>query len=282
MPITYIEPESTNAAAVGLDIAHETNRRTAALKARDTGIAQITGPIVLVQDAAKTPGFLFYAPIYAPGTPTNVAARQQGFQGAVYAPFVVHRLMEGLLAKDLRGVRFNIRDGDVLIYDELSQTDAEIDPNPMFTDQLSFDLYGRTWTLDIHSSLSFRKEASVVKPTLILLAGLIIEALIISLLFLMSQVNKRTVAYADQVTDELKQEKTKLVDTNALLMRKNDELERFAYVASHDLKTPIRGISGLTEMVQEDLEDYFASPDVTRKSIQTSCALTSGLDVWKI
>jgi len=43
LPITYIEPEDMNAAAVGLDMAHETNRYTAAKRSRDTGLAQITG-----------------------------------------------------------------------------------------------------------------------------------------------------------------------------------------------------------------------------------------------
>ena len=62
LPITYIEPVATNRKAIGLDMAHETNRYTAAKKARDTGTAQITGPITLVQDTQKTPGFLFYAP----------------------------------------------------------------------------------------------------------------------------------------------------------------------------------------------------------------------------
>jgi CHASE1-domain containing sensor protein len=52
-PITYIEPFKSNKKAVGLDMAHETNRFTAAKKARDTGEAQITGPITLVQDAEK-------------------------------------------------------------------------------------------------------------------------------------------------------------------------------------------------------------------------------------
>ena len=50
-PITYVEPAAANAAAIGLDMAHEINRLTAMRKARDTGGAQITAPIVLVQDA---------------------------------------------------------------------------------------------------------------------------------------------------------------------------------------------------------------------------------------
>ncbi len=58
-PIVYIEPEAPNQKAVGLDMAHEANLYTAALKARVSGKAQITGPIVLVQDEGQTPGFLF-------------------------------------------------------------------------------------------------------------------------------------------------------------------------------------------------------------------------------
>ena len=63
-PISYVEPQSMNAKAVGLDVAHETNRYTAAKKAAATGTSQITGPITLVQDAKRTQGFLFYVPWY--------------------------------------------------------------------------------------------------------------------------------------------------------------------------------------------------------------------------
>ncbi|GAA4652762.1 hypothetical protein GCM10023116_50460 [Kistimonas scapharcae] len=58
-PITYIEPETPNKAAVGLDMAFEQNRYTAIKRARDEGSAQVTGPITLVQDAKKRP--IFYS-----------------------------------------------------------------------------------------------------------------------------------------------------------------------------------------------------------------------------
>lgn len=260
MPITYIEPASTNAAAIGLDVAHEINRRTAAIASRDTGRAQITGPIVLVQDAGRTPGFLFYYPFYSGSLPVTQAERRTRILGVVYAPFVVHKLMEGLLAKDLRQVYFSIRDNGEMIYDEHGAQEAGRDPDPMFTEQISLELYGRTWTLDMRSNLAFRTANANTKPTIILLAGLVIETLIVSLLYAMAQANKRAVSYADRVTLALKEQKEKLVIVNDQLSRQNEDLERFAYVASHDLRTPIRGISGLAEMVQEDLEDYLAQP----------------------
>ncbi len=262
IPISFIEPEEPNVATVGLDLAFEAKRRTAALASRDSGEARITGPIVLVQDAGHTPGFLFYVPFYRGETPTTLAGRRAHAVGAVYAPFITRKLMAGPLDKHLRGVRFSITDGDETIYDEhVDDGDSLRDLSPMFSETVSIDLYGRSWTLDMRTNLAFRAANTYSQPTLIFLAGLLIECLIIALLLLMTRANNHAVAYADEVTLALRDESKKLTAANAALSGKNKELEQFAYIASHDLKTPIRGIGGLTEMLQDDLEPYFLSDD---------------------
>jgi signal transduction histidine kinase len=54
-----------------------------------------------------------------------------------------------------------------------------------------------------------------------------------------------------------------LRDANRSLERSNKELDQFAYVASHDLKTPLRGIANLSTWLEEDL-----GPALTPESIE--------------
>ncbi len=257
-PISYIEPTAPNQAAVGLDMAHEANRLGGILRARDTGTAQVTGPIVLVQDEGRTPGFLFFAPWY---TDDDSDDRAGSFVGAVYAPFVVKNLIDGALGGFDRQVSLRLTDNGEVMYDDALRDVVDIDPEPLFERRERLDLYGRTWEFDIASTVTFRETTSNREPIIILIGGIIIDSLLLGLFVVLTRSNRRALAYADDVTSELLRNGERLEASNA-------ELEKFAYAASHDLKTPLRGIANLTEWLREDLGDYLggasANPDVAR------------------
>ena len=211
-PITYVEPVGPNQKAIGLDMAFETNRYTAIKKARDTGQAQVTGPIILVQDAKKTPGFLFYTPFYKEGQkPQTIEERRENIDGVTYAPFIMHKLMEGTLAQRNRHVGLKISDGGELLYDDHSSgSKVAIDEDPFFRKTVQMSMYGRTWTFDLWSNQDFRAAASSVQPYMILFGGVVIDSLLFMLFFLISRSNQQAISYADRKTQELQQANTEL------------------------------------------------------------------------
>jgi len=56
-----------------------------------------------------------------------------------------------------------------------------------------------------------------------------------------------------------------LAQTTALLKERNQELDQFAYVVSHDLKAPLRAIANLSVWIEEDLMDQI--PDENKQQL---------------
>lgn len=59
----------------------------------------------------------------------------------------------------------------------------------------------------------------------------------------------------------ISEEVTARRDAEESLRRRNAELDQFAYVTSHDLKAPLRGIANLSRWIEEDLEESI-TPEV--------------------
>lgn len=210
-PISYIEPEDINRAAIGLDMAHEKNRYYAAQKARDTGVATITAPITLVQDAKKTPGFLFFAPWYL-GESEDIASIniEEDFIGLVYAPFIVTNLMDGTLANTNRLVNFRIFDGDEILYDELEVDNADKNIDAQFFKRYTISMYGRQWRFDVYSSALFSEQESDSQPLLILVGGIIIDILLFTLITVLVRANRLANEKALKLNRDLKSQQVDL------------------------------------------------------------------------
>ncbi len=200
-PIYSIIPLRGNEKALGLDLAHEPNRITAAKAARDTGTAQVTAPIVLVQDSMQTPGFLFYAPFYRPGTSRDGNERQ--FSGLVYAPFVFQKLLAGVLDMERRRITIQITDEANVLFNEHLANQEDYDPKPLFSREVPVPVYGRTWQFSISSTQSFRELVDSTQPTTILFVGLLLNVLLTSLFVANSFAARSALGYARKMTSDL-------------------------------------------------------------------------------
>lgn len=201
-PITFIEPENSNIKALGLDMAFESNRYTAAKISRDTGTPQITGPIVLVQDSKKTPGFLQFLPIYSKNNLTNTSDRNRYFIGHIYAPFIMERLIKGTLNKDNRDIKISIHDGEELLISEFNIEDTTYDPKPILSKTTTIEMYGRPWKISIKTGIEFRKKSNDNLSNIIIIATILVDVMLF-LFFYVSNSNKITLAINKEISNKL-------------------------------------------------------------------------------
>lgn len=78
----------------------------------------------------------------------------------------------------------------------------------------------------------------------------------------------RPLHFFGQVQDitQLKRDEEELRRQAQELERSNQELDEFAYIASHDLKTPLRGIDNLSKWIADDAGD--ALPEASREHLR--------------
>lgn len=273
--IPLIEPIEQNLPALGFDMGSEANRRNAMERARDTAKPAITKKIILVQDSGKTPGFLSYVPFYSKDNLKDLEDRQANFRGWIYAPFIVKDFIRGLLDTELAEIKNSIA---MKIYDDSSLNDKNLiyldDCFDEFLERKSLektfkvDFYGETWTVKllINSSFSriFEGENDYIYAIIL---GLILTALLVYLFSTLSNTRDKAIKLARVMTEELNHKNIELEKTN-------NDLQAFAYIASHDLKEPLRTINGYTELISLKLkkEGLLSDPKIDKYTNYISSA----------
>lgn len=151
--IEYLEPQnvSTNAKAIGLDIASETQRREAAIKAMRTGNATITQPLALqFSNNTKHNAFLILLPVYLHATiPETENERVNQCFGWAFAPLSIADIMQSQRFHDHNLI---LRLSDVTDPENHETFYHSSTETGLYTWYQDSDILGRTWRFSISAT----------------------------------------------------------------------------------------------------------------------------------
>lgn len=257
----FIEPLEGNEEALGYDLSSDPEIARALRRARDTGEFVATRLSTLSGLGIDENGFMMLLPIYGVQNPETLNERRSKYIGSVVGVFRIEPFLDNALLNQLDSMQ--VYDVGISagitgpgLYNRFSAstlrdpiyTLGEIQANSV-TIHRSTSLGGRQWVFQF-SLGEDRFNKLVSEKAAWQIAGLGILLSIISSLFVWSLVTSRDRALrkARQLTDEL-------VTANKNLERSNKDLTQFAFVASHDLQTPVRNLEISITLLEDTLGD---------------------------
>lgn len=253
-PVVYVEPIDREARVVGYDLASQPDRRRALEETRDTGALVATNGVRLVLFPGEW-GVLVISATYAGiQPPTTLAERRAEVRGFVATVIRVDVLVQDALSRaDGRGLDIRVTDLSTVPPRVLSGPAATATPTEALTWSTFHAVGGRTWRLDVFTNGPAPRSWAGWG---VLAAGLACTGLVVAFV-----IDART--RADRVELLVGDRTAALEHANAALARSNLELQRFAYVASHDMREPLRSVRSFSELLAREYADKLG-PSGTR------------------
>lgn len=220
-------------------------RRSQLASARDLNVITASQSVELEQGN----GILVYVPIN----------RKDGFGGFILGVFSIETLMDTVLRDFDKGFNVTLSEKTDQDYPQLIFQRPLVAMAPNDSEVVTKTAYlpgGVSWDLRFWPNSKYIVTHKSWIAESVLFVGLLLSGLLALAvnLALMSVAKSEVIETARQELEVRVKDRTeKLQQANVDLVRSNKELDNFAYVASHDLKAPLRAIHNLSEWIEEDL-----------------------------
>jgi len=248
-PVFYVEPYAGNESALGFDLASSPARLEALERSRDYGELVASEPITLVQETASQLGVLLFLPVFEGGTvPETTIARRRALLGFMLCVLrlgdVVSESLESLGVPVGVEVRLMDRDISRELF-KLAGPSFDGDVAPSLSYEEVFEVGGRTYRVAFSGSRSFAGgQMGSWLPSVAGGSMLVITLLLAGNVLLISGRAMRVESLVGARTREL--HKAKEVAEEALAFR-----SQFVARVSHELRSPLHSMLGLSELLAE-------------------------------
>nr|BFE89170.1 hypothetical protein GCM10020093_117720 [Planobispora longispora] len=190
------------------------------------------------------------APVYGAGdVPDAGLLRGWLLMGVRGVDFV-----DGTLKQIARGV-INAKLTDVSVPGQERQLAALRDGEPIGDTGLyretPIDVGGRQWKLELQPTAGFLTTGDTYTYQVIMSSGAVASLLLAGLVLVLVTSRDRALARVEQATSALQADIAHRQQVETHLREREAELERFAAVAAHDLKSPLTVIMGYCELVED-------------------------------
>lgn len=212
-PIIMREPYvGVNRATFGYDPWSETKRRRAMEKARDSGMAAISGRVLLDIDNGNEAqaSFLMYLPVYARGTSqASISERRANLTGWVHASFRMSDVIASLYGEQPMGVAFSIYDGvepspGALMYRSVGSEAAPAADKDMISATEYLVVAGHNWTLTMNTLEDFNTRYGRNAEVQTAVTGIGLTLLLALLAWVLMSSRRRAIRLAGKMTRELR------------------------------------------------------------------------------
>ncbi len=239
---TYAEPPPLANVILGVDQATERRRKSAAERARDTGLATVTEAITFQSRPNPQNGLMLFVPVYRENSSRSPAEQGPTFVGWTAVAFTAEDFFQSALAdvKDL--VLLRVYDGATSGRPLFAPAGSE-EATPPFERTTEIKLAGSTWTLGWNRTQKFpylSKTPSAWAAGCTALLSLLLAGLVVNL----QSTGQRASALAADRTKDL----AKALHAADAANRAKSE---FLANMSHEIRTPMNGVLGMLSLLMD-------------------------------